>query len=119
MIHRLASVQGEKGSNTYSVISTSQAKSAMEPVVESTITYMINRQTTPSNSEELLVNLIYFKKEKRKKRTRDNNLPFPSDGFLPLSSSPVIQGDKLRIRVPLFFFQKKKKKRRRRRRRKQ
>lgn len=41
MIHRLASVQGEKGSNTYSVISTSQAKSAMEPVVESTITYRL------------------------------------------------------------------------------
>jgi hypothetical protein len=99
----------EKGSNTYSVISTSQAKSAMEPVVESTITYMINRQTTPSKSEEFLVNPICLKEEKQKKRTRDNNLPFPSDGFLPLSSSPVIQGDKLSIRVPFLFFQIKKK----------
>jgi hypothetical protein len=57
-------LRGENGSNTYSVISTSQAKSAMEPVVESMITYMINGQTTSSNSEEFLVNLIYLKKEK-------------------------------------------------------
>jgi hypothetical protein len=81
----------------------------MEPVVESMITYMINRQTTPSNSEEFLVNPICLKEEKQKKRTKDNNLPFPSDGFLPLSSSPVIQRDKLSIRVPFLFFQIKKK----------
>lgn len=32
---------------TYSVISTSQAKSAKEPVVESMITYIINTQPKP------------------------------------------------------------------------
>lgn len=58
-MHASNFMKGEKDKKkTYSVISTSQPKSAMEPVVGSIITYMINRQTKPSNSEEFLVKHI-------------------------------------------------------------
>jgi len=51
---------------------------------------------------------IYLKNEKKKKRTSDKNLPFPSDGFLPLSSSPVrqvnINNDNINIICIQIYF---------------
>ena len=72
--------------DTNSVISTSQAKSATEPVVLSVITYSINRQATASNSEEIWIIKYHTLKKKENKRTSHNSLPFPYDDFLPLLS---------------------------------
>lgn len=71
---------------TYSVISTSHAYSATEPVDESTTAYTINKCAT---SKKVNIHTNIFINIKQRNNSSKTNVPFPCGGSLPLSSSPV------------------------------